>query len=186
MCEYQLWFDALDLKHAERMVKILYASLKDWELSEDVVHATFTTLLSKGEVMMKHEDIDGWLYKAMRYHAGNELQRSYRKVEELFDPQETEFGWRDTYFSLEEEFPSGLKDGEKDILRMYFIEGLDYEETAACLDKSEPACRTRLCRARANFKELWLKEKNSENSCNKTQGSTNKKDRRPANSQDVK
>ena len=176
--DYRIWFDTLYLNNSEKMFSVADRILNDAEAAKDIVHATFTTLLSKGKDMMDHPNPVGWLYTAMRYHMGNELQKRVRSMEELYDPQETDFGQSDTYEIFEELFPVGLTDDEKIILRLYFVEGRSYGEIGEYLGKTESACRTRLCRARANFKKFWELEKKSKNTCNKTQGSTNIRDRR--------
>lgn len=178
MTQYDLWFNDLYLKNSKKMVSYAYRTLKDWELAEDLVHAVFTTLVQKGPSMMDHKQPVAWLYKALYYHIGNEFQRAANRWEELFDPQETEFGKRDQYFSPEEYFPAGLTAEERDILRLQIFERADYQEMAAYFGKTEAACRTKLCRARARCKELLQKEKEFENPCNNSQNSTNIEDRR--------
>lgn len=152
------WFDHLYRECVPSMQKIARNVLDSPEAAEDIVQEVFIILLAKQAEVRTYKNPKGWLYLTLRNQIGNYLQRSqYRKVVPLEDAHNV--ASTDTYqFSLSDSMPKGLKEHERLILQMFYDERLTYEEISERLGCTILTCRTRLCRARTHYKDLYLKE----------------------------
>ena len=152
------WFDKIYQKYSPGMRSVAKAALGSIESAEDIVQDVFILLLAKQDEVRKYQYPRGWLYKTLRNLIGNYLQKEqYRKSVPL--EEQAGLPILDTYqFSLADSLPKGLTSKEQEILILFFDAGLSYEEIAERLDCSILTCRTRLHRAKARYKELYLKE----------------------------
>lgn len=160
MYDSDVWFDQLYREHSARLIKLAFYSLKDRQLSEDVVEETFLTLLYKRRELMSHPNISGWLAVTLKNIIDDELKSARRKHEApfVFDENASE---HDTYNQpLKDLLPKGLSPKEKEILVLFYEEQLSYEEISQQLGISITNCRTRAFRARVHCRELMEKEKN--------------------------
>ena len=184
MSAYVSWFNHLYDSQAEKMVMAARRTMGNATMAEDMMHAAFLTLLSKGPEMMDHPNPEGFLYVTLGNHMKNEMRRANRRREVPLEMMTVEPGRPDEYFSFEDRLPEGLTEDERTILRMYFSEEESYEYIAQYFGKSVAACRTKLCRAKNRYAELLEKEKLkekekfSDKTCHIPPGNTNIKDRR--------
>ena len=176
MGAYQTWFDEVFLRQAPRVARSAGYLLNDRTAGEDLAQEVFVVLVSRGERMMEHPNIDGWLYTTMKNLVMNELDRACRQREVLMGDDEYA-GEDDPYGLFSDCLPRGLTEDEVTILTLYFDEGRSYEEISAILGKGVLACRTRLHRAKRHCRKLMETEKKrqkSKNFCNVSSGKANK------------
>lgn len=170
----QVWIDNLYRKHAFKMMNIAYRILKDRSAAEDVVQNVFIILIAKHvQIRNEHQNPEGWLYVTLRNQIGNELQRLNRRNDISLDQLQNQASKDSVDGSLEHVLPSGLKEGERQLLLMHYDVGLSYEEIAEKIGCSVLTCRTKMCRARAHFKQLLAEsDENEKNSipCNISRG----------------
>ena len=152
------WFDQLYKTHMADMMLVAKAALKSLEAAEDVVQDVFILLLAKEEQVRTYKRPQGWLYLTLRNQIGNYLQREKYRHTLPLDTQEN-FLVEDTRPGpLSESLPAGLTQEEREILLLFYENRLSCEEISQQIHRSVSACRTRLCRARARCKELYLAE----------------------------
>ncbi len=150
----QEWFSTLFLTHYGTLLNIGALLLNNRSTAEDLVNETFLILWSKRARLRKHPDINGWLYITLKNLIYNETRLSkYQKETPLIYETDTS-AYEEKAVSLSDLLPNGLSAQDRQILIMHFEQELSYEEMARELGISILACRTRLCRAKANYKKL--------------------------------
>lgn len=151
------WFDKLYLENYEMMVKLAYRLLNDWELANDIVQTAFLRMLTKYDKLKYHPNIQGWLVVTVKNLVGNEKEKAYYRLEVPL-----RLGYEPALKEPSPDFlsilPPGLREEEKQLLRLYFEEELPHEDIAAQLGCTPAACRMRLKRAKRRCYELMAKK----------------------------
>lgn len=152
------WFDQLYEEHMPHMRNVARRSLDSMESAEDIVQDVFVLLLGREGEIRAYERSQGWLYTALYKQIGSYLQRAkYRKTVPV-DSRKDLFT-EDAYsVPLSECLPAGLTAKEREILLLFYEQGLSYEEIAQRLRCTVLTCRTRMCRAKARCKKLLEEE----------------------------
>lgn len=153
------WFDQLYEEHMPHMRNVARRSLDSMESAEDIVQDVFVLLLGRESEVRTYERPQGWLYAVLYKQIGSYLQRAkYRKTVPL-DSRRDLF-LEDTYsVPLSDCLSAGLTAKEREILLLFYEQGLSYEEIAKRLRCTVLTCRTRMCRAKARLKNLLEEEK---------------------------
>ncbi len=148
------WFDRLYKEHMPHMRNVARRSLDSMESAEDVVQDVFVLLIARENVVRTYERPQGWLYLALYHQIGNYLKKAeYRKTVPL-DTRKDLFAEDTASVPLSECLPAGLTPKEREILLLFYEQGLSYEEIAQRLHCSVLTCRTRMCRAKARCRKL--------------------------------
>lgn len=148
-------FTELYQENAAKMLRYTAAQLRNHPVAEELVEDAFVRLLQKREELTGHPNLNGWLWKTLQHLILTEvrLAKYHREVpllESAFQvpAPEGEAG------GLEEILPQGLTPGEREVLLLFYEEGLSHQELAQRLGISEMNSRTRLFRARSHCKKL--------------------------------
>jgi RNA polymerase sigma-70 factor (ECF subfamily) len=158
-------FTAIYDGYSGRIYRYLCSLVRDASLAEDLAQDTFVKAykaLSAGE---QPDHISGWLYAIATNTALSALRR--RKLIAWL-----QFGGSTTGELLAAEEGHEDRTGERDLIRralrdlsgvdaacllLRFEQGLSYEDIATVLGSSVPAAKMRVSRARAAFREAYLR-----------------------------
>jgi RNA polymerase sigma-70 factor (ECF subfamily) len=151
-------------EYGERLTKLAYNYLKDWNLAEDVVQDVFITCYKQYESIDKVTYIKSWIYKIAINKCKDTLKSSYMKKvindSNLF-----------RFFSTDERTPEGTLIHQSDhallsrsvlslavkyreVIILYYYEELTIEEISELLVLNKNTIKTRLNRGRAKLKEI--------------------------------
>lgn len=147
------------LKYQQRIYQFFWYRLNyNQELAEDMCSEVFFQMLKNWDNFDQQKAAFPWLLGIARNIWCNYL-RGLGKVVNWEDvPQpliEESEAWLDK-LELERTLAGieKLPDTLRDLLLLRHLEGLEYQEIAALLNKQEGAVRTQLCRARKKLKQL--------------------------------
>ena len=130
----------------EPMVRYAAARLLDYHDACDVVQEVFVVAMKCIDKLMRSENPEGWLMKALTYKIMHEKRARawfitlYNRM--LADMQDTEFGYTDDYCDLG--LHEILKEEEFVVLRLIYIEKHTVREAADMLGIKHEACKKRV------------------------------------------
>jgi len=151
------WFDTIYLENYEKLFKLAFRLLGDWELAQDIVQMAFLILLTKYDQMQRHSNISGWLVVTVKNLIHTEQQKAYRQLEVPL-PSEYEPMAADPPPDFLSTLPEGLSEEERWLLYLCYEAELPHKEIAAQLGCTSAACGMRLYRARQHCRELLKKK----------------------------
>ncbi|MBD5535591.1 MAG: sigma-70 family RNA polymerase sigma factor [Lachnospiraceae bacterium] len=126
-------------------------------VAEDIAQESYCTAYICRDMLMKHPNPAGWLYKTAVYIAGNMRRRKENQALALEAVQETEAVMRvaDAYEAVEVEImmQNVLSQKEWELLHKYYIEGYSGADIAGQLGITEENVRMRLSRTRKKLRE---------------------------------
>lgn len=154
MDERNRWFESLYQENAPRMVALAARLLNYPAVAEELVNEAFLILLAHEQEVREHPNPAGWLWETLKNLIKSELKRAkYRRERPLEEGLQA--ASEDPHpIPLAECLPPGLTEREREILLLFYEEGLSYEEIGARLQLSILACGARLTRARAHCRDL--------------------------------
>jgi len=155
----ELWFQELYLRFAKPLVQFSCRSGIELEISKEIMHQAFFTLLTKyDELKTWHPNLIGWLITTNGKLAKKELASARRKYELPLEDW-MEIPTEDRYqVPLRDLLPAGLSERHKEILVLYYEEQLSYREIAARMNITEGYVGVLLGRARREMKKLYESE----------------------------
>lgn len=148
--------DAVGAVYAElspRLYGYLMARVRDQEVAEDLVEATFVELLEKGHTIRGGPDvIKAWLFKAAHFNALDHLRRRTRSREDHYenpldhDAHDDAPGPEATAVSADisrelQHYITRLSEDQQQVLLLRYVGGLTAPEVAEILDKNVVAVR---------------------------------------------
>lgn len=153
-------------RHLELVYQCAYRRLLDAQLSEDVAQQVFGLLARKAGRLWQHPALLAWLHQTTRFVAARQArseQRQASKINALAKHMTVEGHSPDAWTLekrslLDEALEACLRDQERHVLLMHFVEGRSYKEIGAQLGKSEAASRTQASRALAKVAD-WFKQR---------------------------
>lgn len=149
------WLHALYLTHAEPLYRLARARLGDPHEAQDLVQAVFLAAGQKAATLQTHPNPLGWLLQALQYELSHTFSKRARRVgrevplDTLPPGQAAAPG---PSLGLAEVLPTQLSPRDREILLLYYEEGLSYQEMADRLGIPLSTCGTRLARAKAHCK----------------------------------
>ena len=146
-------FTALYQENAGRLLRYAAAQLRDWSLAEELVEEAFVRLLQHWDDLSGHPNLNGWLWKTLQHLILTEVRLARHHREVPLDPA-FQVPAPEEDRGLDQILPQGLTSGEREVLILYYQEGLSHQEIAQHLGISEMNSRTRLFRARNRCKKL--------------------------------
>lgn len=155
--ETSAWFDDLNLRCREKMIKVAAYRLRDHQMAEDLVQDVFELLWIKRDrpEMRNHPNPIGWLMKTLEFLINNEVKGARYREQLIGDEALAKFpAPEDEGTPLADALPSGLSEGQRSLLLWFYDEGRTYADIAAELGISEANCRMRMTRARRRYLEL--------------------------------
>lgn len=149
------WLHALYLTHAEPLYRLARARLGDPHEAQDLVQAVFLAAGQKAATLQTHPNPLGWLLQALQYELSHTFSKRARRagrevsLDTLPPGQAAAPG---PSLGLAEVLPTQLSPRDREILLLYYEEGLSYQEMADRLGIPLSTCGTRLARAKAHCK----------------------------------
>lgn len=153
-------FEVLMRRHNERIYRAARAIVRNDAEAEDVMQQAYVNAYAHLRQFDRRAAFATWLTRIAVHEAFARIRRHRRDAEYQnsaggtptmhtapYDPERQALA-RELQ-SLVETAVDGLPDGQREVFMLRDVEGLSTSETAACLDVTEEAVRTRLTRARA-------------------------------------
>lgn len=144
------WVHELYQTCAPDLFRIARYRLLEEQLAQDLVQEVFLLLLEKKNTLKEHPNIKGWLMKTLNHRILHAVEKRAREsplldVSLVPAPSKTD--------SLDEILPKQLSEKEKHLLKLFYEEGLSYQELSDRLGMMPAACGSRLHRARIKCKK---------------------------------
>lgn len=146
---------ALYRRYAEPLYRVAHHRLRDPYLAQDLVQTVFLAAAEKLPTLRRHENPWAWLLRALHYELSHTYTKLARERQRLcpLDQAETTSAPPPT-LGLSDVLPAELTDREREILLLYYEEGLSYQEIAAHFDIPISTCGTWLSRAKKHCRAL--------------------------------
>lgn len=150
------WLHSLYVTYAETLYRIARYRLRDEDRAQDVLHSVFLAAAQKAPQLQSHENPLGWLLRALNYEISHEFARQARRAHRECRLPE---GGEDLpqalppSLGLEEVLPAGLPARDRELLLLFYQEGLSYREIAQRLNIPPATCGTWLARARERCRQ---------------------------------
>lgn len=152
-------FHGLVARHRGAVFRFACALVKDTAAAEDVLQEAFVAAYRRAGTYRGEGSVRGWLLTIARRQALTALRRRSGEPARMasLETLGAEAGWgREPPCSMQQLVDrqalqvalSGLEAAEREVILLRDIEGLSGDETAAVLDLSVPAMKSRLHRAR--------------------------------------
>lgn len=165
---------ALMEKHASSMVRLAYRRTGNTQLSEDLVQETFLMACCKLDQIYNHPKPEAWLFKVLNRLIMRELDKAYHTAEVPMS-EEILAGQTEIELPMEHYLPSGLSDGDRELILMRVDRGLSFAELAEYYGITEAACRQRVSRVIRKCRSLMEAELTGQKNycpCHKTKTSS--------------
>lgn len=154
-------FDAVYAHYHARIYQFLYRLAGRRDLAEDLFQETWLKLARHATSLREDTDLGGWLFtvarNAFRSHRRWVLidleRRQQAELPEAGPSAERVVGARQMLQALQ-----SLSDGDREVLLLVAVEGMEQERVADVLGIGYDALRQRLSRARANLSSRMPKE----------------------------
>lgn len=150
------WLHTLYMTHAETLYRVARFRLGDPDRAEDLVHSVFLAAAEKISLLQRHENPRAWLLRALNYELSHEFARleKERKSLPLEDTAKGIPAGPPPSLGLAELLPAQLSPRDREVLLLYYEEGLSYQELADRLGVPVSTCGTWLSRAKVRCRGL--------------------------------
>ena len=161
-------FEHLVRKYQKQVHTLAWRKVRDFHIAEDITQETFLQVYQKLETLEDPMRFPGWLYVIADRLCIAWLRRNRRQTEPLEDIDiseiETEAYSRfvaaehaktfaEARRDLVEELLAKLKEGNRTVITLHYLEGMTYAEISNFLGVSENTIKSRLRRARQQLKK---------------------------------
>ena len=161
-------FERLVRKYQKQVHTLAWRKVRDFHIAEDITQETFLQVYQKLETLEDPTRFPRWLYVIADRLCIAWLRRNRRHTEPLEDTDiseiETEAYSRyvatehaktfaDARRDLVEELLAKLKEGNRTVITLHYLEGMTYAEISNFLGVSENTIKSRLRRARQQLKK---------------------------------
>ena len=145
------WLHTLYITYAETLYRIACYRLQDANRAQDLLHSVFLAAAQKVPALQAHENPLGWLLRALNYELSHEFARQAKQTAQEQPLHPSPAGLAPTpppSLGLAEVLPVQLSPRDREILLLFYEEGLSYQEIAQRLGVPVSTCGTWLSRAR--------------------------------------
>ena len=161
-------FERLIRKYQKQVHTLAWRKIGDFHIAEDITQETFLQVYQKLETLEDPTRFPGWLYVIADRLCIAWLRRNRRQTEPLEDTDisEVETEAYSRYIATEhaktfaearrdlvEELLAKLKEGNRTVITLHYLEGMTYAEISNFLGVSENTIKSRLRRARQQLKK---------------------------------
>ena len=161
-------FERLVGKYQKQVHTLAWRKVRDFHIAEDITQETFLQVYQKLETLEDPTRFPGWLYVIADRLCIAWLRRNQRHTEPLEDTDisEVETEAYSRYVATEhaktfaearrdlvEELLAKLKEGNRTVITLHYLEGMTYAEISNFLGVSENTIKSRLRRARQQLKK---------------------------------
>ena len=145
------WLHTLYITYAETLYRIACYRLQDANRAQDLLHSVFLAAAQKVPALQAHGNPLGWLLRALNYELSHEFARQAKQTAQEQPLHPSPAGLAPTpppSLGLAEVLPVQLSPRDREILLLFYEEGLSYQEIAQRLGVPVSTCGTWLSRAR--------------------------------------
>ena len=161
-------FEHLVRKYQKQVHTLAWRKVRDFHIAEDITQEIFLQVYQKLETLEDPTRFPGWLYVIADRLCIAWLRRNQRHTEPLEDTDisEVETEVYSRYIAMEhaetfaearrdlvEELLAKLKEGNRTVITLHYLEGMTYSEISNFLGVSENTIKSRLRRARQQLKK---------------------------------
>ena len=161
-------FERLVGKYQKQVHTLAWRKVRDFHIAEDITQETFLQVYQKLETLEDPTRFPGWLYVIADRLCIAWLRRNQRQTEPLEDTDISEVEteaysqyiatehaktFADARRDLVEELLAKLKEGNRTVITLHYLEGMTYAEISNFLGVSENTIKSRLRRARQQLKK---------------------------------
>ena len=161
-------FERLVGKYQKQVHTLAWRKVRDFHIAEDITQETFLQVYQKLETLEDPTRFPGWLYVIADRLCIAWLRRNQRHTEPLEDTDisEVETEAYSRYIAMEhaktfadarrdlvEELLAKLKEGNRTVITLHYLEGMTYAEMSDFLGVSKNTIKSRLRRARQQLKK---------------------------------
>ena len=142
--------------YAGPLYRVAHHRLGDPYLAQDLVQTVFLAAAEKLPTLRRHENPWAWLLRALHYELSHTYTKLARERQRLcpLDQAEATTSAPPPTLGLADILPAQLTDREREILLLYYEEGLSYQEIAARFEIPVSTCGTWLSRAKKHCRAL--------------------------------
>lgn len=143
-------------RYAEPLYRVAHHRLGDPYLAQDLVQTVFLAAAEKLPTLRRHENPWAWLLRALHYELSHTYAKLARERQRLcpLDQAEATHTAPPPTLGLADILPAQLTDREREILLLFYEEGLSYQEIADHLNVPVSTCGTWLSRAKKHCRAL--------------------------------
>lgn len=151
-----MFLHALYRRYAEPLYRVAHHRLGDPYLAQDLVQTVFLAAAEKRAVLRQHENPWAWLLRALHYELSHTYARLARERQRLcpLDQAELAHAAPPPTLGLADILPAQLTAREREILLLFYEEGLSYQELADHFQVPVSTCGTWLSRAKQHCRKL--------------------------------
>ena len=161
-------FEHLVRKYQKQVHTLAWRKIRDFHVAEDITQETFLQVYQKLETLEDPERFPRWLYVITDRLCIAWLRKNQRHIEPLEDAHITEVETEaySRYIASEhartfaearrdvvEELLAKLKEGNRTVITLHYLEGMTYAEISNFLGVSENTIKSRLRRARQQLRK---------------------------------
>jgi len=161
-------FEHLVKKYQKQVHTLAWRKIRDFHVAEDITQETFLQVYQKLETLEDPTRFPRWLYVITDRLCIAWLRKNQRHIEPLEDANisEVETEAYSRYVAAEhartfaearrdlvEELLAKLKEGNRTVITLHYLEGMTYAEISSFLGVSENTIKSRLRRARQQLKQ---------------------------------
>ena len=161
-------FERLVGKYQKQVHTLAWRKVRDFHIAEDITQETFLQVYQKLETLEDPTRFPGWLYVITDRLCIAWLRRNQRHTEPLEDTDISEVEteaysqyiatehaktFADARRDLVEELLAKLKEGNRTVITLHYLEGMTYAEISNFLGVSENTIKSRLRRARQQLRQ---------------------------------
>ena len=161
-------FEHLVRKYQRQVHTLAWRKIRDFHIAEDITQETFLQVYQKLETLEDPTRFSRWLYVITDRLCIAWLRKNQRQVEPLenADISKVETEAYSRYIALEhaktfaearrdvvEELLAKLKEGNRTVITLHYLEGMTYAEISSFLGVSENTIKSRLRRARQQLRK---------------------------------
>lgn len=158
------WLEMIMNEYGERLTKLAFNYLKDWGLAQDIVQEVFVTCYNQYQKAVEIEYFKPWIYRITINRSKDMLKSTFLKRYLFNNNLLKQFSHKDLspekqlLLNNEKEYLSqtvlALPVKYREVIILFYYEGLSIAEIADLLTLNENTVKTRLNRGRALVKNL--------------------------------
>lgn len=143
-------------RYGDSVFRMCYAYLKDYQLAEDVAQETFIQVYQHYGEFRNQSSIKTWIIQIAINLCKNQMRtrwwkvQFYQKIMEMEEVEECYDSLLNRQIIFEEICKLPVK--YREVILLYYYQGLKISEIAKILNKSDSAIKSRLTRARERLK----------------------------------
>lgn len=145
-----LIIEQLYLKISPKLMKYILRYTHNTYVAEDIIQDTFEVVIRKKEVLVRHENVEGWIFLICRHMLNKYISANkvcVVNIESVDYVIESKCFELYTTFMVSMDLMRNLDSEEKNIILLHFLFGYKFNEIATMKRIQEGACKMKCYRA---------------------------------------